>query len=157
MCDLGAEFEVLVFAPSRERRLWTYATAGMSQREERGLPAMELHLMCQTPNESDVELLTAIAHYHLTGRPLGWGHTVSFGRPWRPGSRCTYGLISLPYLDGPELEWFGPEGTPPRFLWLVPITGAERNLVIESGVEALESRFDGWDMQYADPLRSSVA
>jgi hypothetical protein len=49
--------------------------------------------------------VTAIAHFHRTGSALGLGHTVNFGRPWLPTSSCTHGLGSLPYLDGPDLEW----------------------------------------------------
>lgn len=51
------------------------------------------------------------AHFHRTGSALGLGHTVNFGRPWLPGSSCTHGLVSLPYLFGPELEWLQQPST----------------------------------------------
>lgn len=138
--------------------MWTYATAGMSARPEAGKEyGIELHLVSPVASEAYVELLTTVAHYHLTGRPLGWGHTVNFGRPWHPGSRCSYGLISRPYLDGPDLEWMGAPDASTRFLWLIPITMEERELVVSRGVEALEERFERTDLDYLNPARPSVA
>src|SRR5262245_31575846 len=100
--ELPAAFAVLEFAPSSKRDMWTYATCGMSQPGD-AYP-LELHLFASSPARDLTELLTAVAHYHRTGNPLGIGHTVNFGRPWLPGSLCEFGLLSLPYLDGPSLE-----------------------------------------------------
>jgi hypothetical protein len=101
-----------------------------------------------------IELLTIVAHYHRTGRPLGLGHTVNFGEPWLSGSACTRGLISLPYLDGEELEWLDEPRV--RFLWLIPITEAEVAFKIQHGLDALEERFEEAAFDYLDPLRASV-
>src|SRR5438034_4461732 len=100
--ELPEDFTVLRFSPSPKRSAWTYATVCMSQEHDEA--RLELHLFSPVEAAEHVELLTAIAHYHRTGAMLGVGHTVNFGRPWLPGSLCTHGLISLPYLDGPELE-----------------------------------------------------
>lgn len=102
--ELPDSFRVLVL--HRTEHIHAYATRCMSQPSDDG--RLELHLLCRPTGsvQSDlVELLTAVAHYHRTGAALGLGHTVNFGRPWLSGSRCTYGLISLPYFDGPWLEW----------------------------------------------------
>jgi hypothetical protein len=137
--------------------MWTYATVGMSIRPEAGKDhGLEFHLFAPDASEAHVELLTVIAHFHLTGDPLGWGHTVSFGRPWHPASRCSYGLTSLPYLDGPHLEWLGATGSSTRFLWLVPITREESGLVISDGVAALEERLEKASFDYLNPERPSV-
>jgi len=104
------------------------------------------------------ELLTAVAHYHRTGAKLGLGHTVNFGRPWLPDSLCTFGLISLPYIDGPKLEWLPLDSADhcARLLWLVPITEAEVAFKKAHGVEALEERLEAAHFDYIDPQRASV-
>ena len=102
------------------------------------------------------ELLTIVSWYHRTGARLGLGHTVNFGRPWLPSSTCDYGLLSLPYLDGPNLEWLDAEGIKTRFLWLIPITAQERNFKIAQGLEALEARFEASGFDYANPYRDTV-
>lgn len=69
-----------------------------------GMRAIELHIKSPVQSTSLVELLTVVAHYHCTATSLGVGHTVNFGRSWLPDSLCSYGLVSLPYLDGSPLE-----------------------------------------------------
>jgi len=132
-----------------------YATRCMSQPEDEA--RLEIHLLTGREKETDpelVELLTVTAHYHRTGTRLGLGHTVNFGRPWRPGSACTHGLLSLPYLDGPRLEWLAEPRV--QFLWLIPITAAELLFKKQHGLEALEERFEAAQFDYLDPLRPSV-
>src|SRR5262249_32983773 len=120
---------------------------------------LELHLHAPNSQEAHVELLTVAAHYHLTEERLGLQHTVAFGRPWYAGSRCAYGLLSLPYLFGPRLEWLGEPARSgsTRFLWLVPITGSERSFIIEQdSAEELEALFEATAFNYLDPYRSAV-
>lgn len=152
--DLPDAFRVLVF--DRAAQATTYATCGMSQPEDE--ERIELHLMARPtadgPRPELVELLTVVAHFHRTGSRLGLGHTVNFGRPWLPGSSCTHGLVSLPYLDGPDLEWLDAPRV--RFLWLIPITEAELQLKKAQGLEALEERFEAARLDYLDPGRPSV-
>jgi hypothetical protein len=153
--ELPDDFCVLRVRRSDEA--WAYATRGMSQPGDD--QRLELHLLVPVGSEavadrSVAELLTAVAHYHRTGATLGLGHTVNFGRPWLPGSRCTHGLVSLPYLDGPALEWL--EGTQTRFLWLVPVTRAEVEFKKRKGLDALEERFERQQFDYLDPQRPSV-
>jgi hypothetical protein len=106
--------------------------------------------------ESHIELLTAIAHYHLTGEYLNVGHTVNFGRPWLPGSRCEFGLISLPYMDGPALEWLDLSNARIRFLWLIPVTPEEVQFKKVYGLQALEEQLEASGFDCLQPLRSSV-
>jgi hypothetical protein len=126
----------------------------MSQQPD-AIP-LELHLF--SPEEADchVELLTAITHYHVTGAYLDIGHTVNFGRSWLHDSACKCGLISLPYLDGPTLEWLEIPGRRIRFLWLIPITAQEVSYKKEYGLEALEARFEETGFNYLDLNRRSV-
>ena len=150
--DLSADFRVLVI--QRSARSLVFATRCMSQMTDS--ERLELHILARQYADRDelVELLTAVAHYLRTGHPLGLAHTVNFGRPWLPGSTCSFGLVSLPYLDGATLEWLDlPEV---RFLWLVPITEAELSFKKKRGVDALERRFEAARFDYQDPLRQSV-
>ena len=155
VADIGPDFRILEFPPFGERRAWTYATCCMSQRTDRD--PIELHLLAPSRCDAHVELLTAVAHYHRRGAPLGLGHTVNFGRPWLPGSAADHGLVSLPYLDGPALEWLIlPDSFRVRFLWLVPVTAAEVAYAKRMGLEALERAFEEGGLDYLDPARESV-
>ena len=157
VAELPASFCVLEFPPTAERPSWTYATRCMSEPADEF--RLELHLFSPVQAQELVELLTVVAHFHRTGSRLALGHTVNFGRPWLPGSTCEYGLISLPYLDGPELENLRTRdgGRDVHFLWLIPITQAERDFKKANGLEALEERFDDPPLDYLNPTRPSVA
>lgn len=152
--ELPQGFQVMSFPPRQGRSLWTYATYGMSRADD--VEPLELHLFSPVADNGIVELLFAVAHFHRTGSKLNLWHTVNFGRPWLGNSLCTHGLVSLPYLDGPDLEnLHGPLGTI-KFYWLIPITREELALKKKSGIEALEARFEEAAFDYSDPARKSV-
>lgn len=152
--ELPSSFRVLEFPPGKKAS-WIYATCCMSQPEDEN--PLELHIYSPCQYDEHAELLTAIAHYHRTGRRLGLGHTVNFGRPWIPGSACEHGLISLPYLDGPDLEIAEFAQAKLRFYWLIPITKEEREFKKIYGLDALEQKFEAASFNYLDPRRRSVA
>jgi hypothetical protein len=147
-------FSVLKFSPSKEQNLFTYVTCGLSEADEK--EPIECFLLSPFPDASLCELLTIVAWYHRRRASLGWGHTVNFGRPWLPESSCDHGLFSTPYLDGPELEWLDRGSSRVQFLWLIPITAAEREFKKQHGLEALESKFETAGFHFADPARKSV-
>ena len=152
--ELPSCFEILEFQRTRDMK--AYATLCMSQFTDPPEDRLELHLFAPPQGETDclTEILSATAHYHRTGSRLGLGHSINFGQPWLPGSRCTFGLLSLPYLDGPELERLvEPEV---RFLWLIPVTEKEVAYKKKYGMEALEQRFEEAQFNYLDPLRHGV-
>ena len=124
--------------------------------EESDADPLELHLFSPIESAEHVELLTVTAHFHRTGGRLALGHTVNFGRPWLESSECTYGLISLPYLDGPTLEVLRLNSKTVRFLWLVPVTQREVEFKKRHGQEALETRLEAAKFNCLDPKRSSV-
>jgi hypothetical protein len=103
-----------------------------------------------------IELLAAVAHYHASGNDVGLGRTINFGLPWYDGSPCDHGLLSLPYLDGPGLEWLRAGSRDIRFLWLIPITKQEVEYKQANGADALERLFEEASFNYIDPLRRSV-
>lgn len=150
--DLPEDFCVLVIP--RTSDIWAFATRCMSQITD--AERLELHVLARPGSDplAIAELLVSVAHYHRTGHALGFGHSVNFGRPWLAGSTCTHGLISLPYLDGPALEWL--EDPSVRFLWLIPVTEAEVSFKKEAGIEELEQRFETTQFDYLDPFRASV-
>jgi hypothetical protein len=152
--ELPDGFHVLVFAPTASRRLWTYATCGMSLEADDA--PLEVHLFAIAEDEAHVELLTMVAHFHRTCATLGIGHRVKFGRPWTPGSGCNRGYLSLPYLDGPNLEWLRGPSVQTRNLWIIPITADESAYVDAHGTKALEDLFEESNFNYANPHRPSV-
>jgi hypothetical protein len=152
--DLPAGFSILEFEPTTKRKMWTYATCGMSHINDSN--PIELHIFSPVQERTLVELLTVIAHFHVTECSLYLDHTINFGRPWLPSSSCEYGLISLPYLDGIQLEELTIENSCIHFLWLIPITSQEVHYKREKGIEALEEEFERQNFNYLDPSRKSV-
>jgi len=112
-----------------------------------------------TPRESDevVELLVAMAHYHRTAAKLDLGHSVNFGRPWMANSKSEYGLVSLPYLDGPSLENLKTGSKQLKFYWLLPVTYSEMDFKKRNGLDALEELFDRIGLDFLNPERAAVA
>lgn len=154
--ELNQDFCILEFPPTKEREMWTYGTCCMSLPNEE--EPIELHIFSYKQDENLVELLTIIAHYHKNVRKLGLWHTVNFGRPWQKQSLCEYGLVSLPYLDGPTLEnMYLPEYDENlKFFWLIPITEEEVNFKTKMSIESLEQKFEERNFEYANPHRESV-
>jgi hypothetical protein len=153
--EVRPEFRVLLVP--RPTGNFAFATLGMSVPGD--AEPLELHVVVKSSQrdaarDSVVELLAAAAHYHRTGPGLGLGDTVDFGRGWVRGSACSCGLVSLPYLDGPGLEWM--ESPRVRFLWLIPVTPAERDFKREHGPEELERRFERARADLLDPRRPSA-
>ena len=153
--DLGNHFRVLEFPPTPERNMWAYATCGMSHFEDQ--LCLELHIFSDQQDEILVESLIVVAHYHRFGASLGHWHTINWGRGWRLDSSCSYGLISQPYLDGPELEVLAlDDNKSVYFYWLVPITAEELAFKKAYGAEKLEEIFEERELNYLDPSRNTL-
>lgn len=152
--ELPLDFKVLRFDSSDSRGMRAYATCCMSQPDD--VHPIELHMFSKVDAIEIPELLTVTAHFHRTAQPLNLGHTVFFGKPWLDKSPCQYGLISLPYLDGPSLEILNMSSKTVRFFWLIPVTKAEVEYKKLRGLEKLEERFEHAKVNYLDPIRESV-
>src|SRR6202012_2784439 len=102
-------------------------------------------------------LVTTLAYYHRNTARINLNHTVNFGKPWQGSSSCKFGYISLPYLDGPDLEnlLLSSTDTTIKFYWLIPITKEEKDFSIQNGSDSLEEKFDN-GFNYVNPLRNSV-
>lgn len=153
--DLPEGFAVLRFPPAEGMSTWKYATVCMSSPGDDH--PIELHMLCDGPEDACAKMLTVTAHYHRTGARLGVGHSVNFGQPWVANSKCSFGLLSLPYLGGPAWEWCRlDDGDVVRCLWLLPITPEEVAFKKANGLDALEARFEASGFDYGDPSRPSI-
>ena len=152
---LSSDFRILEFEPHGERNMWTYATNCMSQPNDEN--PIEIHIFSSIKDDSIIEILTALAYYHRKTCSVGLNHTVNFGRPWQDESACRFGYISLPILDGPELENLEiPDiNRIIKFYWIIPITQEEVNYKIRHGFEMLEEQFDK-GLNFLDPKRKSL-
>ena len=148
--ELPDAFSVVEFPPEKHP-FWIYATTCMSRAED--IHPVELHIFSRI---EPVELLVASAHYHQTCEKIGLWHTVNFGKSWIGASRCRYGLISLPYSDGPSLQQFRAGDREVQCLWMIPITQSEREYKIKNGIDSLGQKFEESQFDYLDPMRESV-
>lgn len=152
---LHPDFYILEFAPNKIHDFWAYCTIGMSvDSEEEDL----IELFVYSPRQDDalVELLTVTASYHRNVLPLNLNHTVNIGQPWLDDSKCDHGFISLPYLDGEQLEILDVGERIINCYWFIPITEKERDYKIESGVEELEQLFEAKQLDYLNPNRKEL-
>lgn len=151
--DVLPSLRVAVIAPGQRTGLWVYVSLGASEVQRD--PRIEFVLTAPADDLRHVEIVTMAAYYHQT-TGLGCGHTVPIGEPWLTGSALDHLLVCKPYPFGPELEICDSDDRHVHFLWLLPITKAERDFKVEHGLEALETRFDGCAIEYWAPDRRSV-
>jgi hypothetical protein len=147
------ELRVIEFAPGPKTNLWIYVTIGAWK--SRKDPQLEFSIAAPEQDLRHVELLFMAAWYHKHHR-LGVGHTLPIGEPWLRGSNCEFFLVSTPYPFGPEFEVCNLSDGHIHFLWLLPITEAERKFKMNEGLEAIEQRFDESGLLYWVSDRVSV-
>lgn len=156
--DRIPDFRVLRYAPSNRAEPWAYATVGAWEATPDDAHGLEFVLLSPTESAQHVELLAMVTNFHADPRyRLSVGRTINIGRPWLPRSEADHLLVSLPYPYGPEFETCVVGERHIRYLWLVPITGAEARLVHERGLETLEQRLESRGVDIVDPRRRSVA
>lgn len=155
IAEQNPHFRVLRVAPERPTGLWTYVSIGgwaATDSLDRGTE----FLICTERDEPRAVELLAMTVFYNRNDVLGLGHTLPIGEPWLPRSRCDHLLVSLPYPFGPDLEVSHVGDRHVQFLWLLPITRAERDFKVSQGLEALESRFDEAGLQYWKSRRKAV-
>jgi hypothetical protein len=146
------EFFILEFPPNQRHNAWAYCTVGMSlDRQDDNL--IEAFIYSPRQDVALLELLSVTASYHRNSLPLNLNHTVNIGQSWIDESVCDHGLLSLPYLDGEDLELFQFNGETIHCYWFIPITERERDYKIEEGIEALEQLFEEKQLDYLNPKR----
>jgi hypothetical protein len=149
--DLPPQFVVAELR--RDPDSWAYATVGLSFA---GRGRFEVFILSATQDRKNVELLYALSHFHITGEPLGFGHTVNLGRSLVAESPLEYGLLSAPYMEPEGFDVLSLEAGEVWFAWLLPITEAERDFKIAQGIEALENALEAARVDYLNPFRPSV-
>ena len=117
---------------------------------------IELFIFSPRQDKAQIELVTVCASYHRNILPLNIHHTVNIGRPWLDNSNCDHCFISLPYLDGEDLEVFSFNDKTYHCYWLIPITEKERDYKIDKGCEALEQLFEDKQLDYLKPERKCL-
>ncbi|WP_433008634.1 suppressor of fused domain protein [Kribbella sp. CA-294648] len=152
--EQNPHFRVLRVAPATAADVWTYVSVGGWASTD-GDFGLEFLICTAAAEDRAVELLAMTVFYNRGGK-LGLAHTLPIGEPWLPGSVCDHLLISLPYPYGPELQTCHVGDRHVEFLWLLPISDAERDFKVASGLEALESRFDEVGLRYWQADRASV-
>ena len=152
---LHADYYVLEIGPSKRHQMWTYATVGMSlDRDDENL--IELITYSKSQDKSRVELLTLNASFHRNSEPLNLHHTVRVGQLTDSDTTCDHGFISLPYIEGEELEIVNLNRQEIHCYWYIPITEKERNYKVEFGYNALEDLFEEKQFDYLDKHRKSL-
>lgn len=149
--QLPPDFCVFEIPPCEQRDVWVYASCGMSF--DNSVP-IEVYVFSPRQAPELIELLYVMGHFHINGEALDEQHTVNFGRPWMQGSSCQFGLLST--MDS-HIDWGDIDGQNVHFLWLIPITEAERDFKIEFGLSALDRLFEEKSVDCTDPLRASAA
>ena len=155
MPSLFPEFRVLQISPGPKTGNWVYISLGTWQVNVFNSPRLEFIVIAPDKDLQYVELLTAAAYYHHMEH-LDLGHTFPLGEPLSPNSLCTHMQVSLPYPFGPDLEICRVDGEHIHLYWLLPITAAENQYVVQKGTEALEQIFDREALEYWDFKRKSL-
>jgi hypothetical protein len=152
---LHPDFYVLEFGPNKQHNCWVYCSVGMSlERDDDNL--IEIFVFSPRQDPAQVELITVCASYHRNRLPLNLNHTFNIGRPWLGNSKCDHAFISLPYLDGQDLQLFNFGTETFECYWLIPITEKERDFKAENGSEALELLFEDKQLDYLNPERECL-
>jgi Suppressor of fused protein (SUFU) len=150
-------FRVRQIAPVAPADPWVYVTVGAWEATADQAHGTEFLLLSPEENPLHVELLAMVTNLHADDRyPLEIGSVVNIGRPWMEGSTADHLLVSVPYPYGPALEQCELGDRHVRFLWLVPITASEANLVRTRGLEALERLLEQSNVDVLAPKRRSL-
>lgn len=155
--DVLPRLRVRRIKPMRLADPWVYATVGAWEITATTNHGIEFILLSPSEDPRHVELLSMVANMHSDLRHrVKVGSVLPIGRGWAGNGSATNLLVSLPYPFGPDLEHLDCGATHIRYLWLVPITDDEAQLVRTQGLEALEARFDAAEVNMVDPSRAPV-
>lgn len=117
----------------------------------------EFFIMSPVESPRHVETLAMVAHFHSRQtHHLKHGDVLDLGHPWLEGSDYRHLLVSWPYALDARAASCAVEREEIIYLWLVPISDAEAQLVRERGSEALEEILEKTGTNLLDPKRPSV-
>jgi hypothetical protein len=143
--------DVYQFAPTSDRPYWTLITGGMSDERqiepsdcaEHMSSRAEILMYVPAPQDWMFSVLKGLAEMPWNDDTyLHWWHTVPNGMPMtsKPSALTSFFFLP-PYFEAEGFTDFHLEGEKVDFLWMVPITEAEREYAIEHGSQELESVF----------------
>lgn len=143
--------DIYQFAPREDRQHWTLITSGMSDARQPGLaedtqgvgPRAEILMYVPSPQGWMYNVLKGLAEMPFDDSTfLHWHHTVPNGMPMTATPSLLTDFFFLPpYFEQPGFDTLTLEGDNVDILWLIPITGAERDFAITNGSQALEDLF----------------
>jgi hypothetical protein len=157
------KIRVLAFGdpdPDADGSVILMATVGMSAPDHcaEGRRPTELVMFAADEDAKALsQVLADLAHYpraHETW--LGWGHTVSLGRPIIEGSRLDAVLFVPPSLGKRGFASIGRGASRIDVLQALLITEAERRLCAVEGCESVEELLEQSDVSIVDLERDSV-
>lgn len=152
---LHKDFFVLEIPPNKRHNKYAYCTVGMSaDRLDENLT--ELFVYSPVKSNTLVSLMSWCAAWHRNRFAIKTNHTISIGQPWLHDSKCDHGLVSKPYMDGQQLEFFHFGGHIIHCHWFIPITQLERDYRMKFGTPALEKLFAKKQLDYLNPRRKCL-
>jgi hypothetical protein len=159
--------DIYQFAPTGGRHYWTLITSGMSNERqiepddclEHMSTRAEILMYVPEPQHWMFDVLKVLAEMPFDDNTyLHWWHTVPNGMPMTANPSVLTSFFFLPpYFEVPDFSKFELDGDRVDFLWLVPITEAEREYAIEHGSQELEKRLEEAELSHVvDESRKSV-
>jgi hypothetical protein len=159
--------DIYQFMPRKRRPYWTLITGGMSDKRqiepadcaECISPRAEILMHVAKPKGWMFSVLKGLAEMPFTDNTfLHSGHTVPNGMPMTatPSLLTSY-LFLPPYFEPQRFGDLELDGDKVDFLWMVPITEAEREFAVKHGSQALSEKFEEANLSpVVDESRESV-
>lgn len=139
--------DIYQFEPTSDRPYWTLITGGMSDKpqlvplaDDYRSPRAEILMHVSQPKPWMFDVLKGLAEMPFEhDTHLHYWHTVQNGMPMtaEPAALTAF-FILPPYFEHPEFPRFSIGGNKVDFLWLIPMTEAERQYAVRKGGQALE-------------------
>lgn len=155
------------FEPTKDREYWTLITSGMSNVRqlkpedcaEHMSPRAEILMYVQKPQNWMFNVLKGLAEMPFEDNTyLHWWHTVPNGMPMTstPSLLTSYFFLP-PYFEPKGFTDLVLDGDRVDFLWMIPITEAERQYAMQHGSQALEKKFEEVNLSpFVDESRKSL-
>jgi hypothetical protein len=154
--DVIPHIDIYQFDARQDHDWWTLVTGGMSDNTQfvpDGYPEyvskrLEILMYVEEPKPWMFDVLKGLAEMPLEEKTfLHWWHTVPNGKPMTAEPSLLTNFFFLPpYFEEPKFDSLHLDGEKVDFLWMIPITEAEREYAIQNGGQALEELFEESEM-----------
>ena len=147
----AVHIDIYQFEPNQDRPYWTLVTSGMSNERQldqdncaEGVsPRAEILMYVSEPQGWMFSVLKGLAEMPFEDSTfLHWRHTVPNGMSMtaKPSLLTSYFFLP-PSFESEGFTDLELDGDKVDFLWMVPITEAEREFAVKHGSAALEKKF----------------